>query len=326
MIAARLVLVLLAAALGACAMRAPVPALPAGPPVELAQTPFFPQDEYQCGPAALATVLRADGVDVSPTQLVSQVYVPDRRGSLQAEMTATVRRYERIPSLLPARLDAVTHEVRSGKPVLVLLNLGLDAAPVWHYAVVVGFDPAQDALLLRSGREARQILKRGRFDAAWKRAGRWAVTVGDADSIPVSATPEAWIAAVAPFESQREFRVAERGYRAAISRWPQAAVAHTALGNVHSVRNDWLGAVEAYSEALALQPAPIPLNNRAYALSMLGCANAAQADVRQALTLDSSQALQEALARTHAQITARASQPDQCPAHVLQALMTPEVQ
>lgn len=191
-------------------------------------------------------------------------------------------------------------------------------------AVVVGFDPRQDVLILRSGFQARQSMKRARFDQAWKRAGRWAVAVGDADSIPVSATPESWIAAVAPFESRREFRTAERGYRAAISRWPQAPVAHTALGNVHSVRNDWLGAVAAYTESLALQAAPIPLNNRAYALSMLGCAAAAQADVHQALALDPPQAVRTALQLTQAQIDMRATQMDACPAQILQALMTPE--
>ena len=34
---------------------------------ELTDTPFFPQEEYQCGPAALATVLKAKGRDITPT-------------------------------------------------------------------------------------------------------------------------------------------------------------------------------------------------------------------------------------------------------------------
>src|SRR5207237_9306004 len=60
-------------------------ALPQGLPehVELTQVPFFPQDEYQCGPAALATVLASSGVKVTPEELVAQVYIPERKGSLQ---------------------------------------------------------------------------------------------------------------------------------------------------------------------------------------------------------------------------------------------------
>ena len=40
--------------------------------IELSGTPFFPQEEYQCGPAALATVLNAAGVAVAPDDLVDQ--------------------------------------------------------------------------------------------------------------------------------------------------------------------------------------------------------------------------------------------------------------
>ena len=67
--------------LAGCTTRAPVlqpiVAEQAGEPlVQLADTPFFPQQAYQCGPAALATVLNANGVSISPEQLVPQVYLP----------------------------------------------------------------------------------------------------------------------------------------------------------------------------------------------------------------------------------------------------------
>src|SRR5688572_30394649 len=41
---------------------------------EIADVPFFPQVEYQCGPAALATALVHAGVPLEPDELVSQVY------------------------------------------------------------------------------------------------------------------------------------------------------------------------------------------------------------------------------------------------------------
>ena len=50
---------------------------------ELTGVPFFPQDDYQCGPAALATSMASFNVNVTPEQLVSQVYLPARQGSLQ---------------------------------------------------------------------------------------------------------------------------------------------------------------------------------------------------------------------------------------------------
>jgi hypothetical protein len=80
------------------------------PRAELKDVPFFPQEEYQCGPAALATVLKAGGVDITPEALAEQVYLPTRQGSLQIELLAAARRQERIayelapslPDLLPA--------------------------------------------------------------------------------------------------------------------------------------------------------------------------------------------------------------------------------
>ena len=68
------------------------------PPLhELTQTPFYPQQQYQCGPAALATVLNHYAVGATPDDLVSQVYVPGREGSLQIEMVAAARQHELEP-------------------------------------------------------------------------------------------------------------------------------------------------------------------------------------------------------------------------------------
>ena len=66
--------------LSACATPPQTAALHTNPqtraPVELTGVPFFPQEAYQCGPAALATVLGWSGTAVTPDALTPQVYVP----------------------------------------------------------------------------------------------------------------------------------------------------------------------------------------------------------------------------------------------------------
>ena len=42
--------------------------------VELPDVPFYPQEDFECGPAALAMVAAAAGVAVLPQALVEQVY------------------------------------------------------------------------------------------------------------------------------------------------------------------------------------------------------------------------------------------------------------
>jgi hypothetical protein len=51
---------------------------------EIASVPFFPQDEYQCGPAALAMVLAWSGLNVEPAELTEKVYTASLKGSLQS--------------------------------------------------------------------------------------------------------------------------------------------------------------------------------------------------------------------------------------------------
>src|SRR5262245_11493120 len=95
------------------------------PVYELSATPFYPQEIYQCGPAALATVLDAAGASISPDELAQLVYLPERRGSLSVELAAAVRHLGYLSYQLQPRLADLLAEIRYGRPVVVLQNLGL---------------------------------------------------------------------------------------------------------------------------------------------------------------------------------------------------------
>ena len=145
--------------------------LPHGAPsrIELDSVPFFPQSRYQCGPAALATVLVASGRPATPAELVDEVYLPARRGSLQLELQAATRQRGRIAYQIKPTLESLVAELTAGRPVLVLLNLGLGRWPIWHYAVVVGFDAERERFILRSGTTRRKEMRASRFAGAWRR-------------------------------------------------------------------------------------------------------------------------------------------------------------
>jgi tetratricopeptide (TPR) repeat protein len=249
----------------------------AGTGVELTEVPFFAQDQYQCGPAALATILVSDGVEVTPQQLVPLVYVPDRRGSLQAELLAATRSHGRVPYVMPHALTPILEELRSGQPVLVLQNLGLDRWPIWHYAVLIGFDPGRQEFLLRSGTNQRQRSRARSFLASWDRAGRWSMVAVPARHPPASAELLAWLQAVAPFESTGELETAVEGYEAAVARWPEEALAWTALGNARYLQQQFPAAAAAYQRALALSPELwTARNNLVQTMIAQGCPDLAQ--------------------------------------------------
>jgi len=72
------------------------------------------------GPAALAMALNAAGVAVTPEALIDQVYLPERKGSLQVEMLASARRHGLMAYELAPELKDVLAEVAAGNAVIVL--------------------------------------------------------------------------------------------------------------------------------------------------------------------------------------------------------------
>jgi hypothetical protein len=226
-------------ALGGCASFTPpqTAALqaraPAGLPAraELGGTPFYPQTDYHCGPAALATVLGASGAHATPALLADAVFLPARKGSLQVEMLAGARRHGRLASPIPGRMESVMREVAAGRPVVVLQNLGLAIAPTWHYAVVVGYDLARGEMVLRSGTTRREVMSLRTFEHTWARAGHWAFVALAPGELPVDADEAAVTQASVAFERVAPPRESLRAYEAAARRWPGSLTLAIGRGN-----------------------------------------------------------------------------------------------
>jgi tetratricopeptide (TPR) repeat protein len=264
-------LALALAALSACAsVRSPEIT-----PDELTGVPFFPQEIHECGPAALATALAASGVEVTPADLEPKVYIPGRRGSLQTEMIAAARQYERLPYVLDSKLEAIAREVQAGRPVLVLQNLGLRSIPRWHYAVVVGM--TNDRVILRSGRTERLATRTSVFTRTWAYGGEWAIVLLKPGELPIAPNPERWISANAAFESTGHRGGALRNYELASQLWPDHSLVWLALGNARYQAGNRDGAETAFKHAVDIDDKnAAALNNLAQTLAERGCRNHAR--------------------------------------------------
>lgn len=314
----------LAVALSGC-ITAPPPASPGLR--ELTAVPFFPQREYQCGPAALATVLVHAGVATTPDALVPQVFLPGREGSLQAELLAATRRAGRLPVALPAAVrDGPTPQARlraeldAGRPVLVLLNLGIGPWPVWHYAVVVGQAGEGRVWVLRSGTERRAAMGFSRFAGAWGRAGHWGFVALRPGELPAADDPTPYLTAAAGFERVAPPAEARRAWEAATQRWPEAGAAWLGLGTAAWKQGE-AGAAEAAWQRAARTGAAASADTAAAAHNNLASLylaqrrlDAAQAQLASAAALPAvAPALRAALAATAAELAAVRS-PVQSPA------------
>jgi len=249
--------------------------------VELTDTPFYPQTQYQCGPAALATVLQAHGVKTTVEILSSQVYIPEREGSLQIEMTVATRRHNMLPYPLAPRLMDLLTEIAAGNPVLVLQNLSFDWYPQWHYAVAVGYDTDTQEIILRSGETKRWVTPFKVFERTWQRADFWALVIVPVGEIPSTAEPLRYLKTAYAFEETGNSELARKAYRSASRQWPDIAVTWLTLGNLAFAMQDWAEAVDAFRSASILEPeAVISWNNLAYALHAYGCSSQAQAALK----------------------------------------------
>ncbi len=280
----------LLAILGGCAtqtqtlLREPPAGLPRS--VELAQTPFFPQEQYQCGPAALATTLRVAGIPVTPQELADQVFLPLRAGSLQTEMLAAGRRNGAFTVTIPPRLDALLAEVAAGNPVVVLQNLGLSWAPLWHYAVVIGYDLDGPSVILRSGTTERQLMALSTFEHTWRRSGSWGIVTLPPGTLPKTAEEGTAVTAAVAFEKGRDPALARRVYAAAVRRWPSSLLLQLGLGNTAYTMRDLPAAAEAFRAAATAHPDSAPAwNNLAVVLAELGRIEEARDAARQAVAI-----------------------------------------
>lgn len=236
--------------------------------MELSKVPFYPQETHQCGPASLAMALNAGGAKVTPQDLTPQVYLPGLAGSLQVEMLAATRRNGFLAYELAPKLDDLLTEVAAGSPVVVLQNVALSWYPVWHYAVVVGYDLKREEIILRSGLERRQVLPFTTFERTWERAGHWAMLALPPGRMPRTATEASYVAAAVALEKVAPPKSAEAAYEAALKRWPRNLSARIGLGNSEYAQGDWKRAEKAYLQATMDHPkSAIAYNNLAQTLA-----------------------------------------------------------
>ena len=219
----------------------------------LQSVPFFAQEEHACGPAALAMVLGSAGLAVAPEQLVRQVYLPGRQGTLQTELLVAARRHGLPAYVLQPSVAAVLREVAAGHPVLVFQNLGLSYLPVWHYAVVIGFDRARNQLLLHSGRTAQLEMSLFTFERTWARGDHWAMVALPVGQVPVTAQADGYAQAIAALE-RLQAAPARKAYAAALQKWPGHRVLLLGAGNTAYAMGDLAAAGAAYARAVQADP------------------------------------------------------------------------
>lgn len=230
--------------------------------------------------------LGAAGIAIAPDSLVPQVYVPEREGSLPPEMLAAARRNGAVSMTIPPRLDALLEEVAQGNPVIVLQNLSIPLSPLWHYAVVIGYDLDASEVILRSGTTERLTMPIRTFEHTWARSNHWAMVALPPGRLPATVDEGAVTSATVAFEKAAKPRAARKAYDAALRRWPANLTLLLGYGNASYAAGDRPAAAAALRRATEMHPDSAPaFNNLATVLAELGQFDAARQAAERAVAL-----------------------------------------
>ena len=145
--------------------------------------PFYPQKEYQCGPASLAAVLNYLGQAVLPEEIAEAMYLPRLKGSLNMDLLryATAQGFD--ARIQEGSLEYLQNHLAHQQPVIAFLNRGFTFFPIGHFLVVVGLDPDQQAVIAHSGTEKDKRIPFKTFLAEWKKTQYWSLIITPKDKI-----------------------------------------------------------------------------------------------------------------------------------------------
>lgn len=264
--------------------------------------PFEDQEEYYCGPAALSMVLRYKGHAVSRRELNAKLVTQNSRGTYQTNLVSEVR-YQGLLALPLYGLKNLLSEIEHGNPVIVLQNLGLTIAPVWHYAVVTGFnlERSRPTIRLHTGHEKDATLPMKLFEETWALADSWGLVILNPGEISETQEEITHVGAAAGLEQVHKLTEAKIAYEAILERWPESLSALIGMGNVGFEKKKYEEARISLERATKIHPtSAVAWHNLATLEGFLGETNKAKFSAKKALNLaDKDQAIpfQKSLAR-----------------------------
>ena len=151
---------------------------PFSPPpgaARLDQVPFFPQLDYQCGPAALAEVLNYYGKSVTPEEVAGAIFRPKIRGTVTLDMVLYAREQGLSARWFNGSVADIVRAIDDGVPLIVMVDFGFARISKNHFMVVLGYGP--DGIVVNSGASRETLIVWKEFLPDWERATRWTLRI-----------------------------------------------------------------------------------------------------------------------------------------------------
>jgi len=137
--------------------------------------PFYPQEDFQCGPASLAAVLNYRGISVTPEQIAKDVYSSSARATLNIDMLFYAQSRGLAASQYQGGMDDLREKVDAGSPLIVLVDFGFSIVQLNHYMVIVGYDGR--GVIANSGGKEMMTIPAEDFLKSWGKTKFWTLFI-----------------------------------------------------------------------------------------------------------------------------------------------------
>ncbi|MDO6711312.1 PA2778 family cysteine peptidase [Aliiglaciecola sp. 2_MG-2023] len=237
----------------------------------LDDVPFYPQQEFYCGPTTLSEVFAYYGEQVSAEDIAPKLFIPEKEGSLQLEMVSAARQYGYLAYSGRGNLEQLLYSIEHDVPVIVFQNQSISWLPMWHYALVTGYDLDSQTIQLHTGVTESHTMSFELFERLWQRGNYWYLM-----PLPAGLTHnnlDAFKYTSAAFDMLQTGQV-EAGLTnliAATKQWPEQWLGYFLLAN-HFAEFDYQQANQWFFKGWQYgKDQGAYLNNYAYSLANQGC-------------------------------------------------------
>ncbi|MFQ3196602.1 MAG: hypothetical protein ACJAUL_002258 [Paraglaciecola sp.] len=186
-------------------------------------------------------------------------------------MVAAARQQGLVAYAQRGNLETLLSLVAEDIPVVVLQNVALSWFPMWHYALVIGYDLDSREVIMHSGVTENHRLNLATFERTWGRGKYWLMAAVPPTKISAHFTPLNYTQAAQDLLATGQSAAGISALQTAIAQWPDYWLGYFLLAN-HFLQDDPQQAAIWYQKGYQYGAQNVHyLNNYAFTLATLGC-------------------------------------------------------
>ena len=137
--------------------------------------PFFPSEDFQCGPSSLATVLNFLGMEITPDEIAKDIYSKGARGTSDFDMIIFAQKRGFKAVQYTGSIEDIKEKIQADKPLIVMTDEGYWFYRKYDFMVVVGF--SDDFVIVNSATEMNKKIKIHDFLKKWRKTDFWTLLI-----------------------------------------------------------------------------------------------------------------------------------------------------